>query len=52
MFNNHTWKPQVSAWLGVSAAVCTAIAFTQSAWCLIALIIPLMVSDGKEKKED
>jgi hypothetical protein len=50
MFNDHSWKVSVSSWLGVSAAVMTAIVFTHSGICLIALFIPLLVSTQKQSK--
>ncbi len=47
---DHAWKVQSSAWIGVSSAVISAVITTQSAWPLIALIIPLLVGGDKSNE--
>ena len=38
------WLAYASAWIATSAAVIAGIYLTGSAWCLLALLIPLGIS--------
>ena len=42
------WKAYAAAWVSTSAAVIAGIHFTRSAWCLWALMLPLMINVKRE----
>lgn len=43
------WLAYACAWLATAAAVIAGIYFTESAWCLWALLIPLGISVSTKK---
>lgn len=43
------WLAYASAWIATSAAVIAGIYLTGSAWCLLALLIPLGINVKRNK---
>ncbi|MBU5331762.1 hypothetical protein KQI61_06095 [Anaerocolumna aminovalerica] len=48
MESKDVWKIFACAWLGTAMAVSVGIYFTQSAWCLWALLFPASLSTNSK----
>lgn len=46
------WIAYAIMWLSVSLAVCAGMYITKSAWCLWALLIPMMVKVSRKTDDN